>query len=81
MKISVDEIPQSPKEITFSESIEELNEIYRRSNSRDFRFPPRLRRRLDLLPLGAGDFFERSFSRIIQGVLRALFGELRLYFK
>jgi hypothetical protein len=42
MKISVDEIPQSPKEITFSESIEELNEIYRRSNSRDFSFPPRL---------------------------------------
>ena len=42
MKISVDEIPQSPKEISFSESIEELNEIYRRSNSRDFSFPPRL---------------------------------------
>ena len=28
MKIPVDEIPQSPKEISFSESVEELNEIY-----------------------------------------------------
>src|SRR5438874_7009378 len=42
MKISVDEIPQSPKEIKFSESIEELNELYRRTNNRDFSFPPYL---------------------------------------
>jgi uncharacterized protein len=40
MKISVDEIPQSPKEIHFSESVEELNEVYRRSGIREFRFPP-----------------------------------------
>jgi uncharacterized protein len=40
MKISVDEIPQSPKEIRFSESIEELNEVYRRSRNREFSFPP-----------------------------------------
>jgi len=42
MKISVDAIPQSPKEIQFSESIEELNEVYRQSNDREFNFPPKL---------------------------------------
>lgn len=40
MKIPVDEIPQSPKEITFPEKIEELNEIYRRSTYPEFGFPP-----------------------------------------
>jgi uncharacterized protein len=38
MKISVDEIPQSPKEVKFSESIEELNEVYRRGDNRDIFF-------------------------------------------
>jgi len=42
MKISVDEIPQTPKEIDFSESVEELNQIYSRESSRDFGFPPAL---------------------------------------
>lgn len=39
MKISVDEIPQTPKEIDFSESVEELNRIYSRESYRDFGFP------------------------------------------
>jgi len=39
MKISVDEIPQTPKEIDFSESVEELNHIYSREGNRDFGFP------------------------------------------
>lgn len=39
MKIPVDEIPQSPKEIRFPERIEDLNEIYAKCSVRDFRFP------------------------------------------
>ena len=42
MKIPVDDIPQLPKEISFSERIEELNEIYAKGSARDFRFPPSL---------------------------------------
>ena len=61
MKISVDEIPQSPKEITFSESIEELNEIYRRSKNRDFGFPPSLEVDLVYYRSGLDIFFSGSF--------------------
>ena len=61
MKISVDEIPQSPKEIKFSESIEELNEIYRRSKNRDFRFPPSLEVELVYYRSGSDLFFSGSF--------------------
>ncbi len=39
MKFSVDEIPQSPKEIRFSENLTDLDEIYRRSRNREFGFP------------------------------------------
>jgi uncharacterized protein len=66
MKISVDEIPQSPAEIKFSESIEELNEIYRRGKSRDFQFPALLEVELVYYRSG-GDLFFR-------GVFRGPFG-------
>ena len=42
MKIPVDDIPQSPKEIRFSERIEALNELYTGDKDADFRFPPQL---------------------------------------
>ena len=61
MKISVDEIPQSPKEIKFSESVEELNEIYRRSKNRDFGFPPLLEVELTYYRSGSELFFSGSF--------------------
>jgi uncharacterized protein len=61
MKISVDEIPQSPKEIRFSESIEELNEIYRRSKNRDFGFPSLLEVELVYYRSGSELFFSGSF--------------------
>jgi uncharacterized protein len=40
MKIPIDEIPESPKEIEFSASINELNETYAKGQAREFRFPP-----------------------------------------
>lgn len=39
MKIPLDEISQTPKEIRFSENLEGLEEVYRRSKNREFSFP------------------------------------------
>jgi len=61
MKISVDEVPQSPKEVQFSESIEQLNETYRRSNNRDFGFPSRLAVDLVYYRSGQDIFFSGRF--------------------
>jgi uncharacterized protein len=61
MKIPVDEIPQSPQELKFSETIEELNELYRRSGSPDFGFPSRLDVDLVYYRSGADIFFDGSF--------------------
>ncbi|MGH7852054.1 MAG: YceD family protein [Candidatus Binatia bacterium] len=61
MKIPVDEIPQSPKEITFSEKIEELNAIYRRSSQPDFGFPPSIEVDLVYYRSGADIFFNGGF--------------------
>jgi uncharacterized protein len=68
MKISVDEIPQSPKEIDFSESVEELNQIFRRERSRDFGFPPRLDVHLAYYRSGQEIFFSGSFRGDCTGV-------------
>jgi uncharacterized protein len=57
MKISVDEIPQTPKEIDFSESVEELNHIYSREDHRDFGFPPALAVHLSYFRSGPELFF------------------------
>ncbi len=62
MKIPVDDIPQSPKEISFSERIEELNEIYAKGSARDFRFPPSLRVVLVYYRSGKELFFHGRFE-------------------
>jgi len=67
MKISIDEVPQSPKEIEFSESTEELNEIYCRSNHRDFSFPSYLDVKLVYYRSGQDIFFNGGFCGIITG--------------
>ena len=67
MKIPVDEIPQSPKEITFSENIEGLNEIFRRNRNPDFGFPPGLDVRLTYYRSGADLFFARGNRDVIIG--------------
>ena len=61
MKIPVDEIPLSPKEIKFSENIEELNDLYRRSGNPDFDFPPELEVDLAYYRSSTDIFFNGSF--------------------
>jgi DUF177 domain-containing protein len=67
MKIPVGDIPQSPKEIRFSERIEELNEVFGKSGVCDFRFPPSLE--VDLVYYRAGQdlFFRGCFSGTFEG--------------
>jgi uncharacterized protein len=61
MKIPVDEIPQSPKEIKFFESIEELNKLYQRDRDPDFGFPPILAVDLVYYRSGREIFFNGTF--------------------
>lgn len=67
MKIPVDDIPQSPKEISFSERVEELNETFVKGNVRDFRFPAVLD--VDLVYYRSGQelFFHGSFAGTFEG--------------
>jgi DUF177 domain-containing protein len=61
MKILVDEIPQSPKEVRFSENLEELNDLYRRNTNPDFAFPRDLAVHLFYYRSGAEIFFDGKF--------------------
>jgi len=67
MKISIDEIPQTPKEIDFSENVEELNKIYSRDNSPDFGFPPSLDVQLVYYRSGPEILFSGNFSGAFTG--------------
>lgn len=62
MKIPVDDIPQSPREVSFSERVEELNEIYAKGGARDFRFPPSLHVALVYYRSGTELFFHGRFE-------------------
>lgn len=68
MKIAVDQITESPKELRFAENIEELNLIYTEGQVRDFRFPPRID--VDLVHYRSGRelLFHGSFAGTIEGV-------------
>ena len=66
MKVLVDDIPESPKAIEFSESIEELNEIYAKGKARDFRFPPLVDVDIVCYRSGRQLFFRGSFHGRIE---------------
>lgn len=62
MKIPVDEITASAKEIRFLERIDDLNEIYTTTKVRDFQFPPSLDVSLVYYRSGEEIFFHGSLS-------------------
>ena len=68
MKISIDGIPQSPKEIAFSESVEGLNKIYSQSSVREFGFPASLEVELRYYRAAADLFFDGRVSGELSGV-------------
>lgn len=67
MRIPVDEITQSAKEIHFSERIEDLNQIYAKDQARDYEFPPFLDVNLVYYRSGAEIFFQGSFAAQFAG--------------
>jgi len=67
VKIAVDKIAETPKDIRFSEEIEELNLIYKEDQNRDFRFPAFLDVNLVYYRSGREIFFQGSFCGTIEG--------------
>lgn len=67
MKIPVDDITESTKEIRFSERIGELNELYRKDQARDFGFPPFLDVHLVYYRSGQEIFFKGSLDGTLEG--------------
>ena len=67
MKIAVDQITESPKDLKFAENIEELNLIYAEGQVRDFRFPPSIDVDLNCYRSGRELFFHGSLRGTIEG--------------
>jgi uncharacterized protein len=67
MKIPIDDIPQSPKEIRFSERIEDLNDTFAKSKVQDFRFPPLLDVDLAYYRSGRQVFFHGTLAGTLEG--------------
>lgn len=67
MKILVNQITESPKNIRFTERVEELNLIYSEDRARDFRFPPLLDVSLVYYRSGREIFFSGWLGGTIEG--------------
>ena len=67
MKIPVEQITPSPKEIHFSEKIEELNSFFAKEKYRDFQFPSVLDGSLVYYRSGEELFFHGSFGGKFEG--------------
>jgi uncharacterized protein len=66
MKIPVDDITESTHESTFSERLDELNELYKNGEFRDFSFPPFLAVTLGYYRSGREIFFKGSLSGTLE---------------
>jgi uncharacterized protein len=66
MKILIDEIPESPKEIEFAASVDELNEAYAKAPAREFRFPPLVDVDVVCYRSGREIFFRGAFRGTIE---------------
>jgi uncharacterized protein len=78
MKIPVDEIPESPKEIEFSASVDELNETYAKSQAREFRFPPLVDVHVVCYRSGRELFFHGAFRGRIESTCSRCLKEFSL---
>jgi uncharacterized protein len=67
MILRVDDITQTPKEIRFAETIEDLNNIYAEGQIRDFQFPALLDLKLTYYRSGSDLFFQGSFAGGFEG--------------
>ena len=67
MKIPVDDITESAREVRFFENIGGLNALYKNSQCRDFGFPPFLEVDLVYYRSGQEVFFKGSFVGTLEG--------------
>ncbi len=67
VKLSVDTITESPKDIAFAEEIGELNLLYDQGLVKDFRFPPVLEVSLVYYRSGRELFFHGRLEGLIEG--------------
>jgi uncharacterized protein len=67
MKISVDQIAESPKTINFAERVEGLNEIYRKSPAPDFNFSEVLDVQLTYYRSGQDIVFQGTLAGEVEG--------------
>ncbi len=68
MKLALDQITESPKDISFSERVGELNLIYKGEDKvRDYRFPPFLDVNLVYYRSGQEIFFQGWFGGTVEG--------------
>ena len=67
MKIPVDDITESAREVRFFENIGGLNALYKNSECRDFGFPPFLEVDLVYYRSGQEIFFKGSFGGTLEG--------------
>ena len=74
MKIPVDDITESAKEISFPERIDGLNDLYKNSQLKDFGFPPFLDVDLVYYRSGQQVFFNGSFGGTLQGTCSRCLG-------
>jgi len=65
MKLLISQITDSPKELDFAESAEELNRLY--GEGKDFRFPQPLQVHIEYYRSGADLFFQGRVSGMIEG--------------
>lgn len=67
MKLLVNQITESPKEVRFAEPIGEINKLYPVEGVRDFRFPPFLDVSLTCYRAGREVFFHGWFEGNLEG--------------
>lgn len=67
MKILVNQITESPKDLSFAEGTEELNRIYGGERAKEFRFPPHVDVRVVYYRSGRELFFHGSIGGMIEG--------------
>lgn len=77
MKISVDQILQSSKQVTFFEDISRLNDLFGHAKISDFSFPPALRVTLTYYRSGADLFFDGNLRGEITGTCARCLDEYR----
>ena len=67
MKLAVDQITESPKDVRFAEKLEGVNQLFGEDRIADFRFPPALDVSLTYYRSGREIFFQGALRAAVEG--------------